>query len=278
MGLPLSGKQSSHHTQRNNHKLTSSGFKQQPICTPLAPTMNKIIYKTACSNGPKRLRSKTASLVAVRDCHRATCFFLTGALCLSAGRGVLRLTRLPRHDRGPVPGGNRSAASCLCTVLRRALYHYSTRSPHVTEQQVPKNRIFELNRHTRSKKQVTTPSHDFDGRTFPVLGRLARGRLVQRTVKDFYKPEGKKNCGHAQCLRTRRLSWVDTNLDRSVKYFRYRIACRNWQKSKALVYWIRPARPISDDQSTKHGVVAMHCLYTRSFTSFSICSSLTLTL
>ena len=32
-------------------------------------------------------------------------FFLTGALCLSAGRGVLRLTRLPRHDRGPVPGG-----------------------------------------------------------------------------------------------------------------------------------------------------------------------------
>ena len=56
-------------------------------------------------------------------------FFLTGALCLSAGRGVLRLTRLPRHDGGPVPGGNRSAASCLCTVLRRALYHYPTRSP-----------------------------------------------------------------------------------------------------------------------------------------------------
>ena len=58
-----------------------------------------------------------------------TLFFLTGALCLSAGRGVLRLTRLPRHDRGPVPRGTRSAASCLCTVVRRALYHYSTRSP-----------------------------------------------------------------------------------------------------------------------------------------------------
>ena len=42
----------------------------------------------------------------------------------------LRLTRLPRHDRGPVPEGNRSAASCcLCTVLRRASYHYATRSP-----------------------------------------------------------------------------------------------------------------------------------------------------
>ena len=56
-------------------------------------------------------------------------FFLARARCLSAGLRYLRLTRLPRHDRGPVPGGNRSAASCLCTVLRRALYHYATRSP-----------------------------------------------------------------------------------------------------------------------------------------------------
>ena len=58
-------------------------------------------------------------------CHS----FLARARCLSAGLRYLRLTRLPRHDRGPVPGGNRSAASCLCTVLRRALYHYATRSP-----------------------------------------------------------------------------------------------------------------------------------------------------
>ena len=56
-------------------------------------------------------------------------FFVARARCLSAGLRYLRLTRLPRHDRGPVPGGNRSAASCLCTVLRRALYHYATRSP-----------------------------------------------------------------------------------------------------------------------------------------------------
>ena len=56
-------------------------------------------------------------------------FFLTGALCLSAGRGTLKFTRPPRHDRGPIPGGNRSAASCLCAVLRGALYHYATRSP-----------------------------------------------------------------------------------------------------------------------------------------------------
>ena len=44
--------------------------------------------------------------------------------------GSRRRSRLPRHDRSPVPGGNRSAASCLCTVLRRALYHYATRSPN----------------------------------------------------------------------------------------------------------------------------------------------------
>ena len=58
-------------------------------------------------------------------------FFLARARCLSAGLRYLRLTRLPRHDRGPVSGGNRSAASCLCTVLRRALYHYATRSPSI---------------------------------------------------------------------------------------------------------------------------------------------------
>ena len=63
----FSSKQSSHQTKRNNKKLPSTGFKQQPICTPLAPTRNKIIYKTACSDGPNsgsgkpsqnRLRSK----------------------------------------------------------------------------------------------------------------------------------------------------------------------------------------------------------------------------
>ena len=34
-----------------------------------------------------------------------TFFFLVRARCLSAGLRYLRLTRLPRHDRGPVPGG-----------------------------------------------------------------------------------------------------------------------------------------------------------------------------
>ena len=57
-------------------------------------------------------------------------FFVARARCLLAGLRYFRLTRLPRHDRGPAPGGNRSAASCLCTVLRRALYHYATRSPN----------------------------------------------------------------------------------------------------------------------------------------------------
>ena len=42
---------------------------------------------------------------------------------------LVAFRRVSRHDRGPVPGGNRSAASCPRTVLRRASYHYATRSP-----------------------------------------------------------------------------------------------------------------------------------------------------
>ena len=60
--------------------------------------------------------------------------FLWPAPCAFRRVTTLRLTRLPRHDRGPVPGGNRSAASCLCTVLRRTLYHYATRSPRTPNQ------------------------------------------------------------------------------------------------------------------------------------------------
>ena len=48
----FSSKQSSHQTKRNHKKLPSTGFKQQAICIPLAPTRKKIIYKIACSDGP----------------------------------------------------------------------------------------------------------------------------------------------------------------------------------------------------------------------------------
>ena len=37
MRLLLAAKQSSHQTKRNNKKLPSTGFKQQPICTPACP-------------------------------------------------------------------------------------------------------------------------------------------------------------------------------------------------------------------------------------------------
>ena len=55
--------------------------------------------------------------------------------CLSAGLRYLKLTRLPRHDRGPVPGGNRSAA--VRGQLERSLeiywslhvLHSSSRTP-----------------------------------------------------------------------------------------------------------------------------------------------------
>jgi len=48
----FSGKQSSHQTQRNNKKLTSSGSKQQPICTPLAQQETKSSTKQLGSTDP----------------------------------------------------------------------------------------------------------------------------------------------------------------------------------------------------------------------------------
>ena len=47
-----SSKQSSHQTKRNNKKLPSTGFKQQPICTPLAPTRTKSSTKQLPPTGP----------------------------------------------------------------------------------------------------------------------------------------------------------------------------------------------------------------------------------
>ena len=100
--------QSSHQTQRNNKVLTSSGFKQQPICTPLAPTRNKIIHKTACSDGPNsgsgkpsqnRLRSKGASLVALCCIHWMTMIL---EKCLNSKSCVAIALALPESLSGPV--------------------------------------------------------------------------------------------------------------------------------------------------------------------------------
>ena len=97
--------------------------------SPLTSSCSGVRFKTNCvcrvPNGG--FRSRKSKLLAAK--LQLYLFFFARARCLSAGLRYLRLTRLPRHDRGPVPGGNRSAASCLCTVLRRALYHYATRSP-----------------------------------------------------------------------------------------------------------------------------------------------------
>ena len=87
-----------------------------------------------CVNWTAVAPCKSNSSVANRGgCGRS--FFFDRRPVPFGGSRHLRLTRLPRHDRGPVPGGNRSAASCLCTVLRRALYHYATRSPEIGAKQ-----------------------------------------------------------------------------------------------------------------------------------------------
>ena len=45
-------KQSSHQTKRNNQKLPPTGFKQQPICTPLAPKETKSSTKQLALTDP----------------------------------------------------------------------------------------------------------------------------------------------------------------------------------------------------------------------------------
>ena len=51
-GPSFSSKQSSHQTQRNCNKLTSSGFKQQPVCTPLPQQETKSSTKLLALTDP----------------------------------------------------------------------------------------------------------------------------------------------------------------------------------------------------------------------------------
>ena len=55
-------------------------------------------------------------------------FFFARARCLSVGLRYLRLARLPRHDRGPVPGGI-DPRLAVKHGPETALYHHATRSP-----------------------------------------------------------------------------------------------------------------------------------------------------
>ena len=73
MGLLFSSKQSSHQTKPNNKKLTSTGFKQQRICTPRLPqqgtkSSTKKLAPTDPILGPENLLktgfAQKASLVA----------------------------------------------------------------------------------------------------------------------------------------------------------------------------------------------------------------------
>ena len=56
-------------------------------------------------------------------------FFFCPSPLPFGGSTVLETYSSTTSRSRPVPGGNRSAASCPCTVLRRASYHYATRSP-----------------------------------------------------------------------------------------------------------------------------------------------------
>ena len=112
MGPSFSSKQSSHQTKPNNKKPASTGFKQQRICIPLAPTRNKIIYKTACSDGPNsgsgkpsqnRLRSKGPPYLSGREfmpsfthssCWGCSFHVVEGASLRGIWVGLRRLTNV----------------------------------------------------------------------------------------------------------------------------------------------------------------------------------------
>ena len=102
---------------------TSMPWLLVAVAVPFVAVKVRLAASTKTHSGRPR------GLVGIAAFLTSLTFFLARARCLSAGLRYLRLTRLPRHDRGPVPGGNRSAASCQCTVLRRAFYLYATRSP-----------------------------------------------------------------------------------------------------------------------------------------------------
>ena len=127
---------------------------------------------------------------------------MAGARCLSAGHH-LRLTRLPRHDRGPVPGGNRSAASCLCPVLRRALYHYATRSPRETQEEskgtpggaetlqalvILVGKTLSLPSVTTSTNALDTPENTHKENWAPDFSRLSEGKRDCTKGKTTQKP------------------------------------------------------------------------------------------
>ena len=97
-GPSFSGKQSSHQTQRNNKNLTSRRFKQQPMCTPLAPTRNKIIYKTACSDGPNSGSGKPQNRLRTKETPYI-CSLMRNAATLATPETKCLLMHLPGSAR-----------------------------------------------------------------------------------------------------------------------------------------------------------------------------------
>ena len=79
------------------------------------------------------------------------CFFGPSPFAFRRVYGTWDLLVYHVTIRGPVRGGNRSAASCLCTVLRRALYHYATR--------LPKNRKTKPNQRKNTSKTSQNTQH-----------------------------------------------------------------------------------------------------------------------
>ena len=102
---------------------------------------------------------------------------------LPFGGSTVRETYSSTTSRSrPRTGGNRSVASCLCTVLRRALYHYTTRSPASSSTPTPKTSTGPPTRPTKraktsAKAKAMCPSETHKETQMDRLGLLSEERM-----------------------------------------------------------------------------------------------------
>ena len=101
------------------------------MCGRIFCQFNFFHPKLFLTRAVRLLRAVTIRPAHARPPH-STWFFLCPSPLPFGGSTVLETYSSTTSRSRPRTRGNRSAASCLCTVLRRALYHYATRSPTAT--------------------------------------------------------------------------------------------------------------------------------------------------
>ena len=104
--------------------LTSVAFSHIS-CIAAAVNIMFLVRFFSRHTNPRIMQSHCPVIVLMGLFH----FFFCPSPLPFGGSTVLETYSSTTSRSRPRTRGNRSAASCLCTVLRRALYHYATRSP-----------------------------------------------------------------------------------------------------------------------------------------------------